>query len=277
MTDGKNVVKVSSDPPFCYIVKRGTTSDCLDQAIMTQALDHGVKIEFNANQDPTQADIIAIGPSPTHFTGMVKGIMFETDCDDIAVAMVGKMSAPHGYSYLLVNNGVGCISVVCPYEYARINEYFTATSTCLQDLFNVDVRKPRECGGLGTFLLHQRLHDGPRLVTGEAAGLQDLLWGFGMRFAFVSGHLAGRSLMTGESYPRLVRQRLFGVMQAGIVNRFWVEWMGNYEGFLLRSVRQQKPGTHRAMMCRAFNASLESRFVYPVARVYLNQKHPSRL
>jgi flavin-dependent dehydrogenase len=277
MTDGHEVVKFSSDPPFCYIVKRGTSSECLDQALMRQAYEAGVEIQFNAALDPGQADVIATGPSSTHVTALVKGVTFETDHEDIAVAMVGKTWAPHGYSYLLVSGGIGCISTVCPYEFENIAGYFSATYERLCSLFGVTVKNPRECGGFGSFLLKQRLEDESRLYVGEAAGLQDLLWGFGMRHALVSGHLAGVSLSTGESYVRLVQQRLTGVMRTGVVNRFWVEHLKAYESFLIRSIREQKEGTHRAMMYRAFNPSLESRMVYPVAWLYLYRKHSGRM
>jgi len=111
----------------------------------------------------------------------------------------------------------------------NIAGYFSATYERLCSLFGVTVKNPRECGGFGSFLLKQRLEDESRLYVGEAAGLQDLLWGFGMRHALVSGHLAGVSLSTGESYVRLVQQRLTGVMRTGVVNRFWVEHLKAYE------------------------------------------------
>lgn len=35
---------------------------------------------------------------------------------------------------------------------------------------------------------------GPRMYVGEAAGFQDALFGFGLRYALTSGHLAGRAV-----------------------------------------------------------------------------------
>jgi len=57
--------------------------------------------------------------------------------------------------------------------------------------------------------------------VGEAAGFQDALWGFGIRMAIVSGHLAARALVSGRprEFDRLWRERLGGLLAASFANR----------------------------------------------------------
>jgi hypothetical protein len=59
-----------------------------------------------------------------------------------------------------------------------------------------------------------------------------LLWGFGMRFAFRSGALAARSILTGEPYEELCSNALDDLLRAGLVNR--VMWCaGGHLGYRL--------------------------------------------
>ena len=56
-------------------------------------------------------------------------------------------------------------------------------------------------------------------MVGEAAGFQDLRFGFGIRNALVSGILAARSIIENQSYDALWRARLSPYLQASLVNR----------------------------------------------------------
>jgi len=52
---------------------------------------------------------------------------------------------------------------------------------------------PRPFGGFGNLYTGQAVRKGRLLYTGEAAGFQDALFGFGLRYAMLSGHLAARA------------------------------------------------------------------------------------
>ena len=54
-------------------------------------------------------------------------------------------------------------------------------------------------GGAGQFRLTRSACSGGVLLAGEAAGFQDALWGFGIRYALLSGCLAARSLLSGPA------------------------------------------------------------------------------
>jgi flavin-dependent dehydrogenase len=63
--------------------------------------------------------------------------------------------------------------------------------------------------------------------VGEAAGFQDALWGFGIRYALLSGHLAARALLSGADYDRLWKRRFGGLQRTSVVNRFFFSRMGH--------------------------------------------------
>jgi flavin-dependent dehydrogenase len=62
-----------------------------------------------------------------------------------------------------------------------------------------------------------------RLFVGEAAGLQDPEWGFGMWYAMESGSLAARSHLEGFDYAEAARRRFDPVRDATFFNRLLYE------------------------------------------------------
>jgi len=60
------------------------------------------------------------------------------------------------------------------------------------------------------------------VTVGEAAGFQDTLWGFGLRYALTTGHMAARAFLAGSprSYDLMWRRRFAGHMRSASVNRF---------------------------------------------------------
>ncbi len=58
------------------------------------------------------------------------------------------------------------------------------------------------------------------MYVGEAAGLQDFLFGFGMRFAFASGYIAAQSVIYSKDYKRIADKHFGQRLRAGIVNRW---------------------------------------------------------
>jgi flavin-dependent dehydrogenase len=100
----------------------------------------------------------------------------------------------------------------------------------------------RRFAGTGNVRWPPRARIGSRLFAGEAAGFQDALWGFGIRSAIVSGHLAATALADGspEAYDRLWRRRLGGILRTSLANRRLFRWLGEtaYAVLLARIARQ---------------------------------------
>lgn len=156
-------------------------------------------------------DIISIGSAENKPVGVVKGIRFETNSDDIAVYLSNKKAANRGYFYLLITKGYGCMCSVNLYEWgSKANVYFKKTYEIITKLFNVEIKNKKKVGGIGCFLLKPKLVENGKIFTGEAAGLQDVFSGFGMRYAFTSGYLAALSIIKNKNYKKLIKQRLSG-------------------------------------------------------------------
>jgi flavin-dependent dehydrogenase len=60
---------------------------------------------------------------------------------------------------------------------------------------------------VGSSSLLDKPHQNNRYYVGEAAGLQDLAAGFGIRYAIISGYLAADSIITGSNYNEQISKK----------------------------------------------------------------------
>lgn len=201
-----------------YIVKRGNYPGCLDSSLKEQALHFGVNFHFK--ETIPNADIVATGPISENVVGIVKGIRFKTDLEDTSTVLFNDEAAFKGYSYLLVTKGYGCMSTVLLDKLDRVNPCFETTKEIFTNLYEFNIENPKRCGGVGCFTLNKRLNDGKSLFIGEAAGLQDLFLGFGMRYAIISGFFAAKSIIDGEDYETMAKSYFENKLKAGVVNRY---------------------------------------------------------
>lgn len=224
LTDGRRIVTVPCDEPLFYLVRRGSEPGCLDAGLKDQALELGVRIHFGQRRQSCECDIVATGPQHQNTFAIEKGILFETDADDLAVGLADAEITGFGYAYLLINNGQGCLCAVLFDDFPAINARLEASSAALQALYEFDITNPTPIGGVGAVSLSSlRALDEVR-IAGEAAGIQDPLFGFGIRNVMVSGHLAATSLLQGSSYADACRERFVGPIEAGLINRYL--WRG---------------------------------------------------
>jgi len=214
--------------PFFYLVRRGPTRGMLDAGLRDQALKCGVEIRFRqACSHLPHGGIVAQGPRGSD--AIAVGYTFETDMADGAFGAVSDQLAPKGYSYLLVHKGIGTIASGIFEDYHNEKKYLDATVAFFRQKTGVKMVNARHFGGTGNFLVPRTARNGKVLFVGEAAGFQDALWGFGMRYAMLSGHLAARAILDGreEEYDRLWRDLFGETLRAGIVNRYTFEKLGN--------------------------------------------------
>ncbi len=273
ISNGKELIKMTLKRPLFYVVKRGTSKDTLDQGLKNQALDLGVNIHFNSKESKEDMDIISTGPSENKYIGMVKGISFETESDDIAVALLNKTASISGYSYLLISNGYGCICSVNVYmDFNTINKYFKNTYDIFTRLVDFDIKNEKNVGGVGCFLLNPRYVENGRIYTGEAAGFQDMLWGFGMRYAMISGYLAALCIIENKNYKRLIKKSISSRLKTSVVNRYLTQKAGNYVYYYIFKQAKTNLDKWEDMLYERFNPSLYSRVLYPFAKRYLSKK-----
>ena len=270
LSNGYETLNFHLRRPLFYLVRRGDIEGSLDQGLEKQAIELGVKLNFNCRRDG--ADIIATGPIPKEIFGVERGITFNTNMGDIALALVNDGAAYKGYSYLLVANGYGCIGAVLFDRFASADKCFQKTCQIISQLVNLDIRQEEDFGGACSFSLQNRLRLGKNLYTGEAAGLQDMLWGFGMRYALTSGFLAAKSIAEGDDYQTLIKQRFDHMLRASVVNRFLWERMGRrHYSYLMSKCKKVKDPLDT--LYEYFNLSTVQRLLFPLARFILGRRY----
>lgn len=225
-TDGAHDDRLAFDRPLFYLVKRGDVAGSLDRALVRQAEAVGVRIRWSTPSPPGTADIDATGPRGRTPFAIDTGIVFGTDAPDQAVALLHDDTAPRGYAYLLVTEGYGCCCTMLFDDFPSIHARFAQVKRLLLERRGIVVRDPRTVGGLGHVRARGTWTDGAARRVGEAAGLQDFLWGFGIRLAIRSGALAARALLEGFDYARAAEATFAPVLRRGVVNRWLWETAG---------------------------------------------------
>jgi flavin-dependent dehydrogenase len=261
-----------ADRPLFYLVKRGARPGTLDDGLKRQAVEMGVQIKFNASVAEEEVDIVACGPNSQAIYAIDTGIIFETDLPDVAYGMLNNENAYLGYSYLLVTGGYGCMCTVLFDRYRDIHRQFASVKQTFVELTGVTIKNPTRVGGFGSFTHRPQFVREGRYYIGEAAGLQDLLWGFGIRYALRSGHLAARCLMGRTDYTQAAHQTFANSLRASVVNRFLWERMGNrgYSFFLRLGKRSKDP---RQFLFNFFSYSQLRRLAFPLALWDLRRRH----
>lgn len=258
--------RVTSDTPFYYLVRRGPAAGTLDRALLDLATEAGAEVRFGESVHTLPSGgVVAHGPRASDAVAV--GWTFETDLPDGAWAALGEEIAPRGYAYFLVAGGRATLAVCLFSDFHREDLYLERAVELFQERVGFRMREARRFGGAGAFRLPESATRGRNLFAGEAAGFQDPLWGFGMRYAMLSGHLAARAWIEGtpEGYGQLWRQRLEGLMQAGAVNRFLFELTGDRGArAMIRTVA--RAADPRAGMGRLYAPSWWRKALFPLIR-----------
>lgn len=217
-----------SKRPLWYLVRRGPEKGTLDRALKEQALDAGAEIRFETvHRHLPDGGIVAHGPH--RVDAVASGYVFETDSPDGAYAVVSNRLAPKGYGYLLVWKGRGTIAACQFDDFHNGKRYVERTVEFFQKKVGVKMASARPFGGFGNLFAAPSPRKGRLLYAGEAAGFQDALFGFGMRYALLSGHLAGRAWLANgpETYDHLCEERFGDLLKLAVVNRYSYEKMGD--------------------------------------------------
>ncbi len=276
VTNGERDWHFSCKKPAFYLVKRGDIPGSLDQGLKHQAEAAGVTIRYTTQLAAKRADIVATGPRPHHIFAIARGIAFTTTMADQAHGLVNDDAAFKGYSYLLVSGGYGCMCTVLFDRFGEINRCQAATEALFRERLDLDIRDPRPVGGLGSFAASPVYCRERRLRVGEAAGLQDLLWGFGMRSAITSGYLAARSIIDHTDYEAAAHGFFDRRLQASLVNRYLWERFGrdNYARLMDRIAAAPDA---LEFLHSFHNLNLLQRLLHPLARRFVGRRYPGLL
>jgi flavin-dependent dehydrogenase len=219
-------VEITSDRPIFYLVTRGPMAGSLDAGLKEQALSLGAEILFDRRPDGIDGKTI-VGTGPRGAVGIIRGIVFNTSRMDMVAVVFNDEIAPAGYAYLIVNQGRGTMVTVLYREFKSIDRYFDRMALFFIKNIKIDIRDEKNFGGFGDFFIADTQVRNRKLYIGEAGGFQDYLWGFGMRYAIVSGSLAARSIIEGADYDDFWKQELKPMMETSLVNRYLYEKFGH--------------------------------------------------
>ena len=254
----------TSEIPFLYLVKRGSDADSLDQYLKRKAEEIGIEIEFGKKVAVEDVDIVATGPvAPPRGVGY--GISFKTDLPDCLCAIMDNKLTPYGYAYLIVVDGQGTLAVALVQDFQKIETYFSKALERFRDLFQFQVKEPQKFSGFANANFIRRKE---KIYIGEAAGFQDIFWGFGMRYAFLSGHLACQALVNNKDYWLMVRKEIHPGMKSSAVNRLFLYLFG---GIGLNWLIRKTGGSanQRKIIQKAYLYPFYKKIFYPFAKIIL--------
>lgn len=257
----------SMEKPFCYLVCRGIGEETFDQALKKQAIDNGVEIIFNSPKKENDVDILATGPVFDGITDvMAAGYSFETNSEDKFGVILDDDLAYNGYSYFFVVDGHGTIATCIFDNYDKLSDYLEKTYLFIKKKYSFNIKNKRKFTGVGNFYLL----DNNKKYVGEAGGFQDFLWGFGMRYAMITGYLAAKSIIERKNYENLWKKELGGLLKTSIVNRLWFSLLGkNTYKYLIKLLK--KENNPIKSFTRIYKPNFVSRILYPFAKIYFRK------
>ena len=206
------------------LVERGGKHS-LEYALYKRAVSLGVEFEFGARAKEEDADIVATGMG-TPDGSALGGTYEDTDFprDHICVIFDDRYSPTGWYCYIIPVGKdrvefVNCVSPPHVPKLGRLYEKAIAERKIVNHYIG-GKKRLASFGGSGSARLPKSAKIGKRYYVGEAAGFQDPFMGFGIAYALLSGHLAAKSIITGEDYDALWKRRIFPNFKTDIAVRF---------------------------------------------------------
>lgn len=208
------------------IVERGTSEHTIDQGFKRQALAAGAKIHYKSRVKEEDCTIIACGPKGT--SAVAYGEIFHTDHPNHIGFQLNDHLAPGSYSYLIIIDGVGLICT-CLWRKQKKSERFLNETIAWYEAHypNLNRTPIKRVGGKGDFTINRNYKQDGRYYVGESGGLQDFMWGFGMRMAVWSGVLAANDILGKGDYEADVRKYLMPYVRTSVANRWLMNRVGD--------------------------------------------------
>jgi len=209
---------VASREPHAYMIRRGSTSGTLDSWLKEAAVEAGVRLEAGGEEDGWRPDVVATGPPRAD--GAARELVFRTDHPDLTVVLFDPRLTPTGYSYLFVRDGLGTIGAAQVRHLGRLRANAGLAFDRLWELFPMRVDpEGAEKGLFMNFALPRHLHHGGRWYVGEAAGVQDFLFGLGNRLALRSAGLVADALAGGAWDGARFKREIVNPMRVSVLGR----------------------------------------------------------
>jgi len=251
---------VRSEAPFAYLVRRGEGEGTLDYWLRSEAENVGVRLEEGSAGDGWQPDVVATGPARAD--GVAREMVFRTSAADVAAVLFDPGLTPTGYSYLFVRDGWGTLGAAMVRGVGRLRRAAAKAFAILRRELEVEVEE--EVGEQVLFMnfgIPRHLSSRDAWYVGEAAGVQDFLFGLGNRLALRSAALVAAAV-SGEEWdePEFVRS-IARPMETSVLGRAAFElagpaattaacrWLSGGD-FRSRLVALQRPTGPRSLLAR---------------------------
>lgn len=238
--------EVTSASPYAYFVRRGGGEGSLDAWLRGLAVAAGV-ILHEGVVAPADSEVIATGPGQAD--GVARELVFSSNLPDTVAVLFDPTLTPTGYAYLFCIGGHATFGVALVRRVERLREaQQRAWRRFRETLGEFAVREEHEGGQFMNFCLphHLRGRDG-RWYAGEAAGVQDFLYGLGNRLALRSAGLVAAGVAGRWDEGRFVRTVL-RPMRTTVALRFAYERLGR-RGFAA-FCRLASRGDFRSLLLR---------------------------
>ncbi|MFB6346837.1 MAG: NAD(P)/FAD-dependent oxidoreductase, partial [bacterium] len=208
-----------------------------------------------------------VAHGPKRADAIAAGYTFTTDADNGAYSILSDDLAPSGYAYLLIASGRGTIATCMFDDFHNEQEYLNRTVEAFKKKVDFEMENKESFGGTGNIFMDPKIRKGKLLYAGEAAGFQDALFGFGMRYAMRSGYHAAKTLVEGspEEYEKICKQHLFPMQKRSVVNRYlYDKFRSTAYRYLLKSL--ERADDPRRWMKNYYQPHWLKNLLYPLAR-----------
>ena len=214
-------------PNVAYrIVERGTSDHTIDQGFKRMAIAAGANLHYKSRVKEEDCQIIACGPKGT--SAVAYGEIFKTNHPNHIAFQLNDKLAPGSYSYLIIIDGIGLICTCLWRKQRGTDRFLNETIAWYQKHYpDIDMVPIKRVGGKGDFTINKNYFQDGRYYVGESGGLQDFMWGFGMRMAVWSGHLAAQDILGNCNYETEVRKQLMPYVKTSVANRFLMNRVGD--------------------------------------------------
>jgi len=212
--------------PFLYLVERGGKNS-LEYSLKKQALDLGIRFIFNSKA--SDAKIISVGARKPMAFGF--GTFYENvDSKDKIIGILSNRVAPNGYFYIHIWNKRATVCTTTRdikniKDLRNIHKRNLKIDICKELLTNS--KEKHEFSGFINYNVPKSAFIDGKIYTGEAAGFQDAFLGFGMKYAFLSGHLAAKSIIDNLSYDKLWKKYFRNELKRTLYPRFYISLFGD--------------------------------------------------
>ena len=267
-------------PGIAYrIVERGTSDHTIDQGFKRMAIAAGANLHYKSRVKEEDCQIIACGPKGT--SAVAYGEIFNTKHPNHIAFQMNDKLAPGSYSYLIIIDGVGLICTCLWRKQKGSDRFLNETIAWYQDKYpEIDMEPIKRVGGKGDFTINKNYFQDGRYYVGESGGLQDFMWGFGMRMAVWSGHLAAEDILGNCNYEKEVRKQLMPYVRTSVTNRFLMNRVGDRTfKFMCKSWmrNQAKKGDGLVWIGNLFRPKWYKTMLYYIVSPFMLKRDPKAM